>query len=104
MGPMPSHEWKGSKLRFEKPDREGDPIWGEWTELRGPRGFDGAGGGGGGGRGPKGDKGDQGIPGVGLQEIFILADPGDPTPSPGYAALVFRPTLVPGQYEMELVQ
>jgi hypothetical protein len=31
VGPMPRHEWSGSRLRFEKPDGS----WGEWVELRG---------------------------------------------------------------------
>ena len=47
-GPMPGHEWQGTKLRFEKPDGG----WGELVELRGPkgaRGDRGPGGGGGGG-------------------------------------------------------
>jgi hypothetical protein len=33
-GPMPAHEWQGTKLRFEKP--EGG--WGDLVELRGPKG------------------------------------------------------------------
>lgn len=33
-GPMPGHEWQGTKLRFEKPDGG----WGELVELRGPKG------------------------------------------------------------------
>lgn len=36
-GPIPKHEWKGSKLRFEQPDGK----WGKWTDLKGPRGDDG---------------------------------------------------------------
>ena len=47
-GPMPDHEWQGTKLRFEKPAGG----WGEYVELRGPkgaRGTNGAPGGGGGG-------------------------------------------------------
>ncbi len=47
-GDKPDHEWKGSKLRFERPDG----TWGEFVELRGPkgsRGDRGPGGGGGGG-------------------------------------------------------
>lgn len=49
-GPMPDHEWKGTKLRFTKPDG----TWGKFKEVRGPKGDDGkqvvvvAGGGGGG--------------------------------------------------------
>jgi hypothetical protein len=31
VGPMPRHEWSGTRLRFEKPDGS----WGEWVELRG---------------------------------------------------------------------
>ena len=48
IGPMPDHEWQGTKLRFEKPAGG----WGEYVELRGPkgaRGTNGAPGGGGGG-------------------------------------------------------
>ncbi len=50
MGPMPLHQWSGSKLRFEL----ALGAWGEWTDLRGPSGNDGQtrvihGGGGGGG-------------------------------------------------------
>lgn len=41
-GPIPEHEWEGSRLRFEQPDHR----WGEWVELRGPRGHSGGGGGG----------------------------------------------------------
>lgn len=36
-GHTPAHEWKGSKLRFEKPDG----TWGEWVDLRGKPGKDG---------------------------------------------------------------
>lgn len=46
-GPMPEHEWQGTKLRFEKPGG-----WGEYVDLRGhkgARGSNGAPGGGGGG-------------------------------------------------------
>lgn len=43
-GPAPSHEWDGTKLRFEQPDGR----WGEWVDLRGPRGPRGPGGVGGG--------------------------------------------------------
>lgn len=46
-GPMPAHEWRGTQLRFEKPDG----TWGDFVELRGPkgaRGDRGASGGGGG--------------------------------------------------------
>lgn len=46
MGPMPDHEWQGTRLRFQKPDG----TWGEWVDLRGPSGSTGvvqlAGGGG----------------------------------------------------------
>lgn len=40
-GPMPSHEWKGTRLRFEKPDG----TWGEFVELRGKAGKNGKDGG-----------------------------------------------------------
>lgn len=33
-GPMPNHEWSGTKLRFEKPDG----TWGKWTDLKGKDG------------------------------------------------------------------
>jgi hypothetical protein len=49
VGPMPKHEWDGTRLRFEKPDGS----WGQWVDLRGVRGVNGEtiiqqGGGGGG--------------------------------------------------------
>ena len=55
MGPMPKHEWKGTKLRFQKPDGG----WGKYTDLKGERGPAGAtgvaiGGGGGSGWSPSG--------------------------------------------------
>ena len=40
-GPMPDHEWRGSKLRFQKPEG----VWGKWVDLRGPKGDNGRGGG-----------------------------------------------------------
>lgn len=40
IGPMPAHEWSGTKLRFE----EAPGAWGEWVDLRGPRGIGGGGG------------------------------------------------------------
>lgn len=39
-GPMPRHEWKGTKLRFE----QANGTWGKFTDLQGPTGKDGAGG------------------------------------------------------------
>jgi hypothetical protein len=33
-GPMPDHEWVGTKLRFEKPDG----TWGSLVDLKGPEG------------------------------------------------------------------
>lgn len=33
-GPIPEHEWDGSKLRFKKPNGQ----WGEWVNLRGKPG------------------------------------------------------------------
>lgn len=36
-GPMPDHQWDGTKLRFQKPDG----TWGKWTDLRGKPGKDG---------------------------------------------------------------
>ena len=42
VGPMPRHEWDGTKLRFE----QADGTWGEWVNLRGPRGATGPAGGG----------------------------------------------------------
>lgn len=44
-GDKPDHEWKGTELRFEKPDGS----WGPFVNLQGPRG--GRGGSGGGGTG-----------------------------------------------------
>ena len=54
-GPMPDHQWKGTRLRFQKPDGG----WGKYTELKGERGPAGAtgvaiGGGGGSGWSPSG--------------------------------------------------
>lgn len=45
MGPMPDHQWYGTKLRFEEPDGN----WGPYTDLQGPPGVPGASGIGGGG-------------------------------------------------------
>ena len=36
-GPMPKHEWQGTKLRFEQPDGK----WGKLTDLKGATGKDG---------------------------------------------------------------
>lgn len=33
-GPMPAHQWQGTKLRFEQ---QGG-AWGKWVDLRGPAG------------------------------------------------------------------
>lgn len=46
-GPMPDHEWKGTSLRFQKPDG----TWGKFVDLKGPPGARGLSGGGGGGVG-----------------------------------------------------
>ena len=46
IGPMPEHEWNGSRLRFEIAPNQ----WGEWTDLQGPPGA----------RGPRGPKGEPG--------------------------------------------
>ena len=42
-GDKPDHEWKGTALRFEKPDG----TWGDLVELKGPAGKRGGGGAGG---------------------------------------------------------
>ena len=50
VGPMPKHEWKGTKLRFQQTGGK----WGKWTDLQGPAGKSGGGvfvGGGGSGSG-----------------------------------------------------
>ena len=39
-GPMPDHQWKGTRLRFQKPD--GD--WGKFVDLKGAPGKEGSGG------------------------------------------------------------
>ena len=39
VGPMPRHQWRGTNLRFEKPDG----TWGKYTNLEGPAGKTGAG-------------------------------------------------------------
>lgn len=50
-GDIPDHQWRGTSVRFEKPDG----TWGQWVDLRGNRGANGEivqqviGGGGGGG-------------------------------------------------------
>ena len=52
-GPMPDHQWKGTQLRFQKPDGG----WGKYTDLKGERGPAGATGvaiGGSGGWSPNG--------------------------------------------------
>lgn len=38
-GPMPRHEWNGTRLRFERPGGS----WGDWVDLRGPQGPGGGG-------------------------------------------------------------
>lgn len=43
-GDKPAHQWRGSKLRFEKPDG----TWGKYVDLQGPAGRRGGSGGGGG--------------------------------------------------------
>lgn len=43
-GDKPKHEWRGSKLRFEKPDG----TWGKYVDLQGPPGRRGGSGGSGG--------------------------------------------------------
>ncbi|MFW5834492.1 MAG: hypothetical protein ACOCYE_10375, partial [Pseudomonadota bacterium] len=48
-GPPPDHQWRNTKVRFEKPDG----TWGSWTDLQGPPGQAGSGGGGGGGLDPE---------------------------------------------------
>jgi hypothetical protein len=40
-GDKPDHQWRGTELRFEKPDG----AWGKWVDLQGPRGKRGGGGG-----------------------------------------------------------
>lgn len=47
VGPMPRHEWRGARLRFESAPGQ----WGEWADLKGPRGPVGPAGGGGGSSG-----------------------------------------------------
>ena len=39
VGPMPKHEWKGTKLRFQQTDNR----WGKWVDLQGPAGKSGGG-------------------------------------------------------------
>lgn len=47
LGPMPLHEWDGTKIRFQLTLDE----WGDWHDIAGPRGPRGVQGGGGGGSG-----------------------------------------------------
>jgi len=39
IGPMPRHEWEGTRLRFEIDVG----VWGDWVDLRGPKGESGGG-------------------------------------------------------------
>lgn len=39
-GPIPDHEWDGTRLRFQ----EADGDWGKWVDLKGPPGQNGFGG------------------------------------------------------------
>lgn len=59
-GPMPDHQWNGTKLRFEEPDGE----WGPYVDLKGDKGDKGSTGANGapGAQGPQGPKGDPGGP------------------------------------------
>lgn len=41
MGPMPKHEWQGTKLRFQQTEGR----WGKWVDLQGKPGKAGSGGG-----------------------------------------------------------
>lgn len=36
-GPIPRHEWSGTKIRFQKNDHE----WSDWVDIRGEKGLDG---------------------------------------------------------------
>lgn len=65
MGPMPDHQWQGTRLRFEEPN--GD--WGKFVDLKGDKGDRGSPGGSG-APGPQGPKGDPGSVGN------LEADPG----------------------------
>jgi hypothetical protein len=74
-GPMPDHEWRGTAVRFEKPDG----TWGQWVELRGLRGPDGQlivqpGGGGG---------------GAGSLSIQRFYDSVDDFPTPGKTQILY---------------
>lgn len=69
IGPVPRHEWDGTKLRFELPGGQ----WGAWVDLQGPRGArgaDGFGGGGMGGPGPQGPQGPAGPAGAVANSYF----------------------------------
>lgn len=63
IGPMPRHEWDGTRLRFE----DEPEVWGDYVDLRGPKGDAGnvrnVGGGGTGPAGPPGAPGAQGAQG-----------------------------------------
>lgn len=68
-GPMPNHEWNGTKLRFEKPDGS----WGRWVDLKGKDGKTGTvivGGGGGSAQGLNGLPG--GVDGVDPTQIAVM--------------------------------
>lgn len=61
LGPMPKHQWKGTQVRFEKPDGK----WGPWVELEGAPGAIVVGGGGGAAvPGPQGPAGAMGATGA----------------------------------------
>lgn len=57
-GDIPSHEWSGSRLRFEN----SDGSWGKWTNLKGPKGETGKDG----EQGPRGAGGVRGPAGKGV--------------------------------------
>ena len=66
VGPMPRHEWSGTRLRFEKPDG----TWGEWVELRGT------------GAGPSGGGGGS----LSIQKFYASADD---FPTPGKTQILY---------------
>lgn len=80
-GPMPDHEWRGTELRFQKPDG----TWGAWVDLRGAKGSRGergpSGGGGGGYSAP--------APGGGIEQS-IYVDASRPVAYVGYSSRIVR--------------
>lgn len=79
-GPMPDHEWRGTELRFQKPDG----TWGAWVDLKGAKGTRGD-------RGPSGGGGGYSAPapGGGIEQS-IYVDASRPIAYVGYSTRIVR--------------